>query len=116
MARTVYLYKTENAAQIAANTNWEVNLNAQPGSANRRRYAPFNALDVINNSTEDIEVRLERSSTKAFVILQGQTFVLDPKDDGILFYDIDIYNRHAANAIAANEITIVVRKVKDVNS
>lgn len=111
MARTVYLHKTENAAQIAANAVWEVDLGINPATHNRRLFAPLNTLIVINNSTEDIEVRLERSTTRCFIVLQGQTFGLEVID-GILFYDIDIYNRDAVNAIAANEIVITVRKVK----
>ena len=113
MVRTVYLHKTENAAAILSTKIWEVDLGAAPASANRRRFAPFNSLDLINNSTEDIELRLERSLTRAFVILQGQTFQITV-DDGILFYDLDVYNRDAVNQIEISEITIVVRKVRDV--
>lgn len=108
--RTVYLYKVE-AGIIAASGTWEVDFGANPGTFNRKEYAPFNSLVVTNNSTEDIEIRLERSSTKAIVLLDGQILIIEP-EDGILFYDIDIVNRDAVNGISANEIIVVVSKVR----
>ena len=65
----------------------------------------FNTLQIKNNSTEEISVKLDGRTV--LYIKDGDGFGLD-WEDGIVFDDIQITNEDAANATAANEIRITV--------
>jgi len=66
----------------------------------------FNTLTIINNSTEELSVKLDGRKV-GYINGNGGSFGIDWKD-GIVFDDVQITNEDAAASTAANEIRVIV--------
>lgn len=95
----------ENTAQVAASGTWSV-----PIPRATVENGALNEIYVVNNSTEDISVYVGGSSSFYYVIGAGGYVSLEKKDKKF-FTIVEITNRSAANAIAANKLIVTYRRV-----
>ena len=100
----------KNAAGIAAGEKWIVEIS----ESDIHLYAPFNGFYLVNNSTEDIEIQMDRDPDRAVDVPKNSVISSQaaPYLD-VRYTTIAIQNNHASNTIAANEIRIVIQKVVD---
>lgn len=95
----------KNTSTIAAGATYRI-----PIDKDILNDGALNELVVLNGSTEKIRIILNGDTTQYFPCGVEVTFSFEKKDK-IFFTAVDIYNDDAANTIAANEITVTIRRV-----
>ena len=94
-----------NSAAINAQTAWRVPIS----DSDKARYTPFNGYTIHNDGGQEMKVRYEGLSIKQETIPSGGILEL-PFEDGLYYYNIDIYNTSATTAVAIGTIKVVVKK------
>lgn len=101
MLRQVYGHTQRNTAVAASGSE-----TITPSKEKVDTFGPCNFLDVTNNDSVDIELRLDGSTTdgRVFQIPATGTLTINP-EDGLFFSTIVAVNLSAAAAETADKIT-----------
>jgi hypothetical protein len=113
MSGLVGIRSFSNSGTIAAGADYAP-FGDQPADGKVLSELPFlNFLDILNTSTETIEVRLDGATVRTFFVSpnNGRLTVSPDSEFKIRFQNIIIRNAHASATISANEIKTNVGRV-----
>lgn len=103
-----YIRKYENAA-IALSASWLV---VKDNDADSVNFAPFDAVNIVNLSDNDITVVYDNNTNRADVVPARCIFTRGDKASGdtVIFRSLTITNRSAVLQIDAAKVIVTVEK------
>lgn len=104
--KTLYEKHDENA-EIAASGN-EIFFTSTEERENKDKHGSFNYLEIINDTTTKIKVRLDNLSTRERVLFGKSTLVIDAEED-TRFNSVQLINTDAVNVVAAAGLKVVAK-------
>lgn len=72
----------------------------------------FNYLEIINNSDNDIKIRLDNLSTRERLLF-GKSIIVIKAEENIFFDTVQIINTSASVQISANAISAIARIMQE---
>lgn len=103
-SREVGIKRTIKVGGIAAGAVLQYDRNHSKLKQGVREYGSYNAINIVNNDIVDVEIALDYSANKTYLIPDGALINIDEID----YREFDITNLDSGTAVTANKIRVTV--------
>lgn len=103
-SKQVGIKRTIKIAGIAAGATLQYDRNSAKLKQGIREYGAYNAINIVNNDVVDVEIALDYSANKTYLVPDGAMISIDE----IEYREFDITNLDAGVVVTANKIRVTV--------